>query len=289
MRRCRGAVNVVWDHRGPLAGIGRRRPGERLIGCAVVDDEPTASAATVYRLTLRYDGRAYHGWQRHQGKPTVQGALETAVEEIVGARCAVHGSGRTDRGAHADGQVAHFVAPYSSPAEELRQDFARVLPADIEVLECEQAPDGFHAREGAVAKTYRFEIWNEPKCPAERVGRVWHVTSPLDVEAMRQACPVLVGRHDFASFAKKTNYDRKSTERNLMSVDLEAEGPHIVFRFRADGFLYKMVRNLVRAVVKVGEGRSTPAKLQEILQARDRKRAPGTAPASGLYLESVEY
>ncbi|MEM7152837.1 MAG: tRNA pseudouridine(38-40) synthase TruA [Myxococcota bacterium] len=255
----------------------------------MVDDEPTPSAVTVYRLTLRYDGRAYQGWQRHQGKPTVQGAVEAAVEEIVGARCTVHGSGRTDRGAHADGQVAHFAAPFRSPPEELLADFDRVLPSDIEVLECVEAPADFHAREGAVAKTYRFELWSGPDCPAERIGRVWHVAAGLRIDAMRAASSVLVGRHDFASFAKKTNYDRKSTVRNLMSVELDADGPHIVFRFRADGFLYKMVRNLVRAIVKVGEGRSTPAKLEAILQARDRKMAPGTAPASGLYLESVEY
>jgi len=242
-----------------------------------------------YRLTLRYDGRAYYGWQRHEGKPTVQGALEAAVEDVVGMRCVVHGSSRTDRGAHADGQVAHFAAHLRSPPEDLLRDLNAQLPSELEVLRCEEAPAGFHAQTDACAKTYRFEIWNAPVCPPERVGKVWHIPDRLDVDAMQAACSVLVGEHDFASFATKTNYHRKSTVRNLMQVDVAYEAPLIVLRFRADGFLYKMVRNLVRAVVKVGEGRSSRDRLAEILAARDRKSAPGTAPASGLYLESIEY
>lgn len=250
---------------------------------------PSPAAKPVYRLTLRYDGRAYYGWQRHAGKPTVQGALELAIEEVVGARCMVHGSSRTDRGAHADGQIAHFAADLRSPPEALLGDLNAHLAADLEVLRCEEVTADFHAREDASAKTYRFEIWNAPDCPPERVGRVWHIPGRLDVDAMEAVCPCLVGAHDFASFATKTNYERKSTVRHLMSIDLAREDPLIILRFRADGFLYKMVRNLVRAIVKVGEGRSSREQLEQILAARDRKQAPGTAPASGLYLESVEY
>ena len=248
-----------------------------------------AASKPLYRLTLRYDGRAYYGWQRHEGKPTVQGALEAAVEDVVGTRCTVHGSSRTDRGAHADGQVAHFAAHLRSPFEDLLCDLNAHLSSDLEVLRCEEVAPGFHAQTDARAKTYRFEIWNAPVCPPERVGLVWHVPGRLDVDAMQAACSVLVGEHDFASFATKTNYDRKSTVRNLMRVDLAYEEPLIVLSFRADGFLYKMVRNLVRALAKVGEGRSSRERLAEILAARDRKSAPGTAPASGLYLESIEY
>jgi tRNA pseudouridine38-40 synthase len=251
------------------------------------DDSPTGTQ--VYRLTLSYDGRAYHGWQRHAGKPTIQASVEAAVEEVFGSRCAVHGSGRTDRGVHADAQVAHVLAPFRSPPEELQRDLVALLPADIELLSVVEAARTFHARESALAKTYRYEIWNDAQLPPEREGRVWHIPGKLDVEGMRRACPVLEGEFDFASFAKKANYKRHSTVRHLSRVELKQEGPLIVLRFRADGFLYKMVRNLVRAIVKVGEGRSSPEKLTEILQARDRKTAPGTAPASGLYLESVEY
>ncbi len=256
------------------------------------EQAPSASPADpkpVFRLTLRYDGRAYYGWQRHEGKPTVQGALEAAVEDVVGTRCTVRGSSRTDRGAHADGQVAHFAAHLRSPAEDLLHDLNAQLSSELEVLRCEEVAPGFHAQADARAKTYRFEIWNAPECPPARVGLVWHVPGRLDVDAMQAACPVLVGVHDFASFATKTNYNRKSTVRNLMQVELTYEEPLIVLRFRADGFLYKMVRNLVRALVKVGEGRSSRDQLEQILAARDRKSAAGTAPASGLYLESIEY
>lgn len=248
-----------------------------------------APAPTVYQLTLRYDGRAYHGWQRHPGKPTLQTSLEAAVEALLQERCAVHAAGRTDRGTHADGQVVHFEAATRLAPERLRAELNARLAEDIEVLACEQAAPGFHAREHALAKTYRYEIFNARECPASREGRVWHIPRALDVEAMQAACPVLVGQHDFASFATKTNYARRSTTRELMSVELAHHDPLITLRFRADGFLYKMVRNLVRAITKVGEGRSSSAALAQILAGHDRKLAPGTAPASGLYLESVEY
>jgi tRNA pseudouridine38-40 synthase len=244
---------------------------------------------TGYRLTLRYDGRAYYGWQRHEGKPTLQGSFEAAIEAVVGERCALHASGRTDRGAHADGQVAHFQASTQLTPDQLRDAIASRLPDDVGVLACELVPLEFRAREHAIAKTYRYEILNARTCPAASEGRVWHIPGALNVEAMRTACPVLVGQHDFASFATKTNYLRASTTRHVMSIELTHAQPRIVVRMRADGFLYKMVRNLVRAIVKVGEGRGTPAQLAEILAAKDRKLAPGTAPASGLVLESVEY
>lgn len=248
-----------------------------------------AMVQTTYRLTLRYDGRAYYGWQRHEGKPTLQGTFEAAIEAVFGERCALHAAGRTDRGAHADGQVAHFEASVGLPPERLRDELNERLPEDVEVTACEHAARTFHAREDATAKTYRYEILNAPECPQDRKGRVWHVPGPLNVDAMQEACAVLVGRHDFASFATKTNYQRRSTTRNVMSLELTREDPLIILRVRADGFLYKMVRNLVRALVKVGEGRSSRERLEQILFARDRKLAPGTAPASGLYLESVEY
>ena len=245
--------------------------------------------AYAYRLTLRYDGRSFFGWQRHPGKPTVQAALETAVEEVFGVRRAVHAAGRTDRGVHADAQVVHVHVPFSLDAPELREELNRHLPDAVRVDAVAPASLEFHARDSAVAKTYRYEIHNAAACPEGRVGRVWHIPKQLDVEAMRDALPVLSGEHDFSSFAKKANYKRKSMVRTVHDIDMQVEGPLIVLRFRADGFLYKMVRNLVRAIVKVGEGRYDTARLADILAARDRQAAPGTAPPTGLYLESVEY
>lgn len=254
----------------------------------MADVEPNERLAN-HRLVVAYDGRPYFGWQRHGDRPTVQGTIEAAIEDCFGVRTAVHGSGRTDRGAHALGQVASVRLPAEIDVGEAHQRLARALPETIELLTLDRADADFHAREDAVAKTYRYLIWNAPDCPDERVGRVWHVPGPLAIEPMRAACRIFVGRHDFASFAKRPNYARASTVREIFEAQLEREGSTIAITLRADGFLYKMVRNIVRAIVKVGEGRTELAALPGILAARDRKAAPGTAPASGLYLVGVEY
>jgi len=237
-----------------------------------------------HRLTIRYDGRAYFGWQRHGEKPTLQGALEQAIQRAFMVESVVTASGRTDRGAHAEGQVAHALLP-TGPLEALNS----YLPADIRILEAVSVAADFHACYSAVGKRYRYEIWNAPQCPPEREGRVWHIAGPLDHEAMGEVCPVLVGKHDFASFATRPNFKQKSTVRTISNIGFQADLPLITLTFESDGFLYKMVRNLVRAIVRVGEGRSDVEKIKAVLQAKDRKAAPGTAPASGLFLDAVFY
>jgi tRNA pseudouridine38-40 synthase len=238
-----------------------------------------------YRLTISYDGTRFKGWQRHPGVETVQGALEAALLQLTGHRAPVEGSGRTDRGAHADAQVASVTVP----AEIGSIDWASALPSGIDVLDTVLAADGFHARLDSTGKTYRFVIWNAPDCPPERVDRVWHVPGSLDVEAMRAACPHFVGELDFGTFAKKPNFERATTVRWMRSVELSHEEPTITITMRADSFLYKMVRNVVRTIVKVGEGRFAPETIPALIEKRARSAAPGTAPASGLYLESVHY
>lgn len=244
---------------------------------------------TTYRLTLSYDGRPYFGWQRHRDNPTIQGALEGAIEAAFGVRSAVQGSGRTDRGAHANGQVATVALPTGLEADRALEALNTQLPGDIRILEVAAAPPGFHARDAATSKTYRYVIWNAPECPENRVGRVWHIPNSLDIDAMRAACPAFLGQLDFASFATKPNFKQATTVRHLQHIELSAEAPLIEITMRADGFLYKMVRNIVRAIVKVGEGRTSLVQLNQIIAAKDRSAAPGTAPASGLYLEAVAY
>lgn len=256
---------------------------------APTDPGPDSPSRQVYRLTLRYDGRAYHGWQRHPGKATVQGAVEAAIVAVFGSRCAVHGSGRTDRGAHADAQVAHVQVPLSLPPEQVLSNLNAALASDIRVIACQAAPPTFHARHDAVAKTYRYEIWNAPQCPQARLGRVWHIPGPLNLDAMDDARTVFVGVLDFSSFAKKSDDRPRSMVRTMTAVEFERNDPLLVLRFVADGFLYNMVRNLVRGLVKVGEGRITREQLLTIVHARDRSAAPGTAPASGLHLQHVAY
>lgn len=242
-----------------------------------------------YRMTLSYDGRAYLGWQRHGSKPTVQFELEQAIERVFDVHVAVRGSGRTDRGAHANGQVASVELPVGFRPDEIRDILNGELPADIRLVDVSTVTPEFHACDSAIAKRYRYVIWNNKNLPADREGRVWHVKSALDVEAMVDACSVFVGQLDFASFATRSNFKQKSTTRTVTSAFVSQQMPVITIDICADGFLYKMVRNIVRALVKVGEGRYSRDDLYRILDARDRKAAPGTAPASGLYLEHVYY
>lgn len=242
-----------------------------------------------YKLVLSYDGRFFFGWQRHGDKPTVQLALEQAVTETFGIRVAAQGSGRTDRGTHAHGQVASLQLPDETTPAFIKERLNLALPAHVRIICVEHAASSFHASDSAIAKHYRYVIWNDRKLPAEQDGRVWHVKEPLNVQAMSDACSVFVGEQDFASFATKTNFKQKSTTRTVTQAVLSHELPTITFDICADGFLYKMVRNIVRALVKVGEGRYSREDLVRIVAARDRQAAPGTAPASGLYLEQVFY
>lgn len=242
-----------------------------------------------YRMTVSYDGRNYLGWQRHGDKPTVQYALEQAVEQLFDIRSAVRGSGRTDRGAHANGQVASAELPAGLQVEELKEQLNGLLAETVRVLDVTSVPFDFHACDSALGKHYRYVIWNSKKLPEKRDGLVWHVKSRLNVEAMVDACSVFEGEHDFASFATRPNFKQKMTTRIVSRAVMSHEHPLITFDICANGFLYKMVRNIVRAIVKVGEGRYTRDDLCQILEAKDRKAAPGTAPASGLYLEKVYY
>lgn len=242
-----------------------------------------------FKMTISYDGQNYLGWQRHGDKPTIQYALEHAMAQVFNVRVAVNGSGRTDRGAHANGQVASVELPTGFQPAEVKERLNDLLAADIRILAVDHVSADFHACDSAVAKHYRYLIYNDKKLPADLDGRVWHVQSALDVEAMIDACSVFVGEHDFASFATRPNFKQKSTTRIVNKVIMNQKTPVIEFNICANGFLYKMVRNIVRAVVKVGEGRYRRDDLQRIIKAKDRKAAPGTAPASGLYLERVFY
>ncbi|MFT4569733.1 MAG: tRNA pseudouridine38-40 synthase [Hyphomicrobiaceae bacterium] len=247
-----------------------------------------------YKFTVRFDGRDFFGWQRHKEQPTVQGAIEDALTELQGHSCLIQGAGRTDRGAHAEGQTfsAELDAERELPAtqEALNASFvAKGGAASIEILSIDPVADDFHARSAATGKIYRYEIWNTAQCPPELEGRVWHIPGPLDVKAMEAVCGCFVGEQDFASFATRPNFKQKSTRRDMRRVALTQDGPRITVLMEANGFLYKMVRNIVRAIVKVGEGRTTPEMIDDILDARDRKAAPGTAPASGLFLDAVQY
>ena len=242
-----------------------------------------------YRLTLSYDGQNYMGWQRHGDKPTIQYECEKAIEKLFGLQIAVRASGRTDRGAHANGQVVTVELPEGAGGVELKTKLNQLLPADIRVLNSCSVPLDFHARSSAIGKRYRYLIYDSPQLPDRYSGKVWHVRTPLDFHAMKKCCDVLLGQHDFASFATRTNFKQKNTTRTITLFEMKKEGRLITIDIAADSFLYKMVRNIVRALAKVGEGKSRKSDLRRILESKNRARAPGTAPATGLYLEKVYF
>jgi tRNA pseudouridine38-40 synthase len=243
-----------------------------------------------YKAVVEYDGTAYHGWQLQADLPTIQGALELALEKILGKPSRVHGSGRTDAGVHALGQVAHFIAEWSHDAEDLRRACNAVLPPDVAVLSLEQAADDFHARHSAHSKTYRYHIRNlTGRSPLQRLY-AWQVPYPLDLSAMQEAADALVGSHDFAAFGLPTD-GSPSTVREILHARWErgtSEGM-MAFTVCGTGFLRYMVRFLVGTMVRVGGKRMTPQAFAGVLASCDRSAAGPTAPPHGLFLVSVEY
>jgi tRNA pseudouridine38-40 synthase len=244
----------------------------------------------VHRLCIAYDGSAYQGWQRQGELPTVQLEMERAAAKIWGTAPSVQGSGRTDTGVHALGQVASFLAPVKIPDPlRLRMAFNDHLPSSVRVTGNDLGPDSFHARFSSIGKEYHYRIINREILLPHDVGRAWHVPRPLDRDSMGEALQCLHGRHDFSSFASNPGYERTTMVRSMIDCRLWERDGDVRIKFHADGFLYRMVRNLVGALVKVGLGKMSPLDYQRILEARSRQAAPNTAPADGLYLMRVYY
>lgn len=243
-----------------------------------------------FRLTLEYDGRDFAGWQvQPGGQRTVQGALEAAVERVTGRAVRVIGSGRTDAGVHAQGQVASVRVETRLEPDQLSRALNGVLPADVAVLGAERVPEDFHARHDARSKLYCYRIWNGASPSPLRAPRAWHVARPLDLGAMRPAAQALVGTHDFACF-RATGSGAGSSVRTLTRCQLEGEArAEIRLLVEGDGFLRHMVRALVGTLVEVGRGQRPAGSMPAVLAARDRGRAGRTAPAHGLSLVRVDY
>jgi tRNA pseudouridine38-40 synthase len=243
-----------------------------------------------FKLTLEYDGREFAGWQdqRERGR-TIQGELLRALQEIASGPVRLMGAGRTDAGVHAEGQVASAVLATRLDGETLRRALNAKLPADVAVLAAELRQHDFDARRDAVAKRYRYQLWNGELPSPLRAPRFWHVREPLDVALLRAGAEHLLGTHDFASFRGAGSVVRTSV-RTLHRIDVSGSaGGEIWLGFEGDGFLRHMVRNLVGSLVEVGAGRRPPGWLAALLTARDRTQAGRTAPALGLVLEWVRY
>lgn len=241
-----------------------------------------------WKLTLEYDGTAYAGWQRQPDQPSIQAAVEGALQELTQRQIAVVGAGRTDAGVHALGQVASFRSDRPLGPADWTRGLNALLPYDICVLTTESASDDFHARYSARGKVYEYRIFNRRERSALSAHRAWHVTAALDLAAMREAGRVIVGRHDFRSF-QGPNSSTENPVCDLRRVDVHEEGPMILIQAEADRFLKQMIRALVGTIVEVGQGKRLPAVMKEILDAADRRAAGYTAPAHGLYLMRVEY
>ena len=242
-----------------------------------------------FKLTIEYDGTGYSGWQRQAVHPTVQAAIECALATMTRSAITLIGAGRTDAGVHALGQVANFRSDTRLEPDAILKGLNSLLPADIAVRDCRRAPEKFHARFDAKRKIYHYRILNRDTRAA--VGRyyAWFLPRPLDLDAMREAAALLVGRHDFKAF-ESTGSPRAHTVRHVVSAAWHAEGPGcMTFRIGADGFLRGMVRNIVGTLVAVGLQKIRPEKVQEILSSQDRRCAGSTAPPHGLFLMEVKY
>jgi len=261
-----------------------------------------------WKLTLAYDGTSFHGWQVQPGLPTIQGEVQAALQRILGSHGDAplpQGSGRTDTGVHALGQVASFMLAAPIPAENLLRALNRTLPAAIRVLEAVPVPDRFHARHSAVAKTYEYRIFRGDPCSPFLAPYVHACRWPLEMGLLAQAASDVVGEHDFTSLAasdpelQQRELQRRedggesagpSTVRTIFSSGWqELPDELLVYRVRGNGFLHHMVRNLVGTMLEIGRSQFPAGSMPAILSARARSAAGPTAPAKGLFLHSVEY
>jgi tRNA pseudouridine38-40 synthase len=246
-----------------------------------------------FKLVLAYDGTDYCGWQVQPEAPSIQGTLASAIGRVTGEKVLPQGSGRTDAGVHALGQVATFALESVIPAANLIIALNDVLPAAIRVLDCAEVSPEFHARKSAMAKTYRYRMYRGDICPPFLARYVWHYPYPLNCEAMERSAALVDGEHDFTSFAavdpERGRDETVSNVRKVFSSRWSVNGDEFVYEIRGNGFLHHMVRNLVGTFLLVGKGTLKPADISRILAARDRSAAGATAPASGLYLVNVEY
>jgi len=242
-----------------------------------------------YKLTIEYDGAPFFGWQLQESLPSVQGALEAAVQATCGVPTRVHGSGRTDAGVHAIGQVAHCDIEKPFRPDRLRDALnAHLRPNPIAVLDAEIVADDFEARFSAKKRHYRYRILNHRANLALDRGRVWRVPQRLDAEAMHHAAQRLIGRHDFTTF-RDTECQAKSPEKTLDQLDVVREGDAIDVLTSARSYLHSQVRSMVGSLVWVGQGRWSADDLAAALAARNRAACGVVAPPEGLYLVRVEY
>ncbi|MBE7023308.1 MAG: tRNA pseudouridine(38-40) synthase TruA [Ruminococcaceae bacterium] len=242
-----------------------------------------------YKMTVQYDGTRYDGWQR-QGNTsnTIQGKLENILERMTEHKVEMHGSGRTDKGVHAKGQVASFKIRTEKTDSEIMDYLNHYLPDDIAVTALSETDERFHARLNAVRKTYVYRIHNSSVPNVFEQRFLYTVEDELNVDAMKTAAKLFLGEHDFLGFSSVKKL-KKSTKRTIYSVGVERFGDDIVFAVTGNGFLYNMVRIMAGTLVEIGKGERIPESITEVFDTKNRELAGITLPGKGLTLLSVEY
>ena len=253
------------------------------------------------KLIVAYDGASFAGWQSQRHGNTIQDHLERAVARVSGERVRVHGAGRTDASVHALAQCAHVDLNSARPTvERWPAALNASLPPTIRVLRCRFVSEKFHARYSAKSKTYRYRIWTGPVLPPHELNRAWHVPDPIDFELLRVAARKFIGTHDFAGFAanrgkspsrRDSSHGRSDTNtiRTIRSVGTRRKGALVEIDFEADGFLYKMVRLMVGAIVNVALGKNEPEEISKQLRSPHHDSVRFSASAAGLFLVRVRY
>ncbi|MEO6055071.1 MAG: tRNA pseudouridine(38-40) synthase TruA [Chthoniobacterales bacterium] len=241
------------------------------------------------KLTIAYDGTPFRGWQSQRTADSVQDVIEKALAKICKNPVRLHGSGRTDAGVHALGQIAH--ADVDRPLEilEWRRALNNWLPQEIRILNAQFVPETFHARFSAMGKEYRYEIYNGEVLPPHLFRTVWHNRWPFDADLLRKAMHAFIGTHDFAAFSAKRAVPVDDTHRTIEHIRVVIKGPLIRLTFIGDGFLYKMVRMLTAAAMQVACGKETFRGMSQRLSHPESAVNPPVAPAKGLTLVRVLY
>ena len=248
-----------------------------------------------FKLTIAYDGTDFHGWQIQAEKPTVQGEIVNVLRRITQEHIHLHGSGRTDAGVHALGQVGSFKTQSSLSAGEFQRALNAILPPTIRIMEAEETGPDFNARWSARAKIYRYRIYRGKVVPPSEWRYVLHYPFPLDEQKMIEAAAKFVGKHDFASFAASTGSEEddkeRSTEREIYSTELvrSADNEELIFTVRGRSFLRYMMRKMVGTLLDVGRGRLQPEDIEKLYELRDRSKSGPTVPSQGLCMVKVEH
>lgn len=249
-------------------------------------------ATLKFKLTLAYDGAAYHGWQSRKEGTGVQDQVEAALAKLFPAGPRVESASRTDSGVHARGMVVHFQIPeeqYRMRRGQLALAMNACLPEDVRVLTAVRVPEEFHARFDATGKKYRYQVWNHPVMDPLSRFQAWHVAAPLDLAAMREAAAILIGRHDFRAFTSNRDVVLEDAVRTVTRCEIRKRGPMVTFHIEGGGFLYKMCRCIAGTLIQVGQGKHTPTDVAEMLAGKDRRASGMNAPAHGLILWKVFY